>query len=1303
MTQFDQELIALNKALKEAGEDSGLMTRLRHQLAKDGKLVSGMTLPMMLAACGGAGGGGPSLPPPPPPPPPPSNEWTENPAGTFIGTNSAETATATGAPSASDARDLIVDGRGGDDVITTGSGNDMIRGGLGADDINAGAGDDIIIVVGRTDAGQYDGDAITNPAGSGVDLSSLITLANLNGRSVSEASVGEVIDGGTGNNTLYVYGTVDFTGTTINNVSQVVVNSDVTFTNSQLGAGAITGVTGDGGSILRLSSSSGAAVVINLSDIVLTGVHRLEIGENVTIVATAEELAATGLNVLTGLGTTQISNAVGSVDLTGMIVENTLTITNSTGNAVDSGTTGAVVALPSQISNSDNGVNHEPSDITLSNHLVDENANGGVVGTLKAIDIDSGDNFTYTVSDERFEVVGGVLKLKAGISLDHEAGDVIQLEVTATDDGNLSYTKDFAISVNDLDDPLLVSGVASIDGLENKTQLITSAELLTHITGDAPSISNLTASSGTIADNGNGTWTYTPAPNSHGEVTLSYTAHDGTETAQATATLSIEEITFTIPFGPFEGTVLHFNDPLLPYQSNLLGFTWGQASDVDYLLTPHINLIPVWGEYTGAGVSVMSGELIDYTHPELVNNFVTFDGIYTNLSDGSLQHATSIASVIVAGTDNGIGLAGIAYEATITSQWHVDRTMGMVDIFTISTGTHGTSFFLDYLRPTYALTLVERFEAYGEAGRDGLGTIVIIAVGNYAGNDSSTSAALQNSYFGIVPVGATSYGGFTSGNDFGSGLHITAPHGSGYQNSGTIVADITGDRGYLWSSGLENYDSFSHNPDIHFGGMVEYGDVDLEVLGLTSGDYYSIAGTSFAAPIVVGGVALMLEASTNNIFGSTGLGWRDVQEILAYSSSHTGSAIGAAELHSDEHHPWTVNGANNYNGGGLHFSPDYGFGLLNVHAAVRLAETWQWQHTSSNLVTQIETVVSGASFSYGNPLELSIDVPAGGNLDLDVVTLDLDISHAYWPEVQITLISPDGTESIVFDTPGLDAISFHDNQEPMTGQLLWSVISRAFWGEGSEGVWTIRIEDVVDNGNSGTVNSITANFQGDPDINDDTYIWTDDWAKMNEANGGIPVVDDGVGLNTINAAAVSDDVILDLTPSSTSQIGGVDAFSISATTVIDIGITGDGNDTIKGLDAADSAYGMRGDDRIEVDGSDFIVIDGGAGYDTLALVDDGTQIDFSNLLNNGTVAGFEHIDMTDPGAQAITLTLADVLDMSDTTNTLFIDGGANDSVTLTDQGWVLQGQEDVGGTTYDVYASGDALLYIDQDISQGVG
>jgi hypothetical protein len=64
--------------------------------------------------------------------------------------------------------------------------------------------------------------------------------------------------------------------------------------------------------------------------------------------------------------------------------------------------------------------NEAPSTPSLSNLSVTEKAAGATIGNLTTLDPDPGDTIHYTVSDNRFEVVDGSLKLKDGVALDHE-------------------------------------------------------------------------------------------------------------------------------------------------------------------------------------------------------------------------------------------------------------------------------------------------------------------------------------------------------------------------------------------------------------------------------------------------------------------------------------------------------------------------------------------------------------------------------------------------------------------------------------------------------------------------------------------------------------------------------------------------------------------------------------------------------------------------------------------------------------------------------------------------------------------
>ncbi|KKK97084.1 hypothetical protein LCGC14_2656300, partial [marine sediment metagenome] len=112
------------------------------------------------------------------------------------------------------------------------------------------------------------------------------------------------------------------------------------------------------------------------------------------------------------------------------------------------------------------GGNHPPTAMALDNASVDENLVGAVIGNLSATDPDVGDSHGFTVSDARFEVVAGQLKLRDGESLDHETEPSVSLDVTATDQGGLSLRETFIIAVDDVDEegPLSVEEVVVNDG-----------------------------------------------------------------------------------------------------------------------------------------------------------------------------------------------------------------------------------------------------------------------------------------------------------------------------------------------------------------------------------------------------------------------------------------------------------------------------------------------------------------------------------------------------------------------------------------------------------------------------------------------------------------------------------------------------------------------------------------------------------------------------------------------------------------------------------------------------------------------
>ncbi|MHA7873408.1 MAG: cadherin repeat domain-containing protein, partial [Hyphococcus sp.] len=100
-------------------------------------------------------------------------------------------------------------------------------------------------------------------------------------------------------------------------------------------------------------------------------------------------------------------------------------------------------------------VNEAPTDIALSDDAVAENDAGAVVATLTASDPDFNDAAVFSLEDDPsglFEIVDGQLKLKDGVTLDHEAQDVYQLTIAVEDEAGNRYTETVSINVTDINE-----------------------------------------------------------------------------------------------------------------------------------------------------------------------------------------------------------------------------------------------------------------------------------------------------------------------------------------------------------------------------------------------------------------------------------------------------------------------------------------------------------------------------------------------------------------------------------------------------------------------------------------------------------------------------------------------------------------------------------------------------------------------------------------------------------------------------------------------------------------------------------
>ncbi len=106
-------------------------------------------------------------------------------------------------------------------------------------------------------------------------------------------------------------------------------------------------------------------------------------------------------------------------------------------------------------------VNDAPSTPTLDNLTVAENAAGAVVGTLSIVDPDAGDSLHYSISDSRFEIVDNELKLKSGVSLNHESEPTVAVNVSAWDTAGAHSSQTFTISVTDVNEAPQATTIAT--------------------------------------------------------------------------------------------------------------------------------------------------------------------------------------------------------------------------------------------------------------------------------------------------------------------------------------------------------------------------------------------------------------------------------------------------------------------------------------------------------------------------------------------------------------------------------------------------------------------------------------------------------------------------------------------------------------------------------------------------------------------------------------------------------------------------------------------------------------------------
>jgi subtilisin-like proprotein convertase family protein len=623
-----------------------------------------------------------------------------------------------------------------------------------------------------------------------------------------------------------------------------------------------------------------------------------------------------------------------------------------------------------------------------------------------------------------------------------------------------------------------------------------------------------------------------------------------------------------------------------------------------------LDITSVWPDYTGKGVKVaVYDDGVDFNHVDLKDNY---DHSLDAIIDGSPSeahpldpsqvggssgfnalnaHGTTLAGIIAA-ESNGIGTVGVAFDSSIvgvyapvtgvrgngvTPSTELIQAMQQLKTYDVADFAAGGSQFLDGQASPNLQTFYAAIQSAATDGRGGLGTILLNATHN----------------------SGPGFGG-VDGNGSGFDANRFYIHVGGVQDTGDVVQYVTRGANML----VSGFTGPPVAPGSNSPHNIETTDISGSD-GITSGDYTDTNGTSAASPQIAGVAALMLQANPN-------LGWRDVQTIFSLSAHHTGSAIGAPTLDPSETDPWEFNGADNWNGGGRHYSIDYGYGIANAHDAVRMAETWSMTGspaaTSANEATPSVTINSGGLAipdNTGSSVTLHFNVT--NNIRVEEVRLNLGVTHSRIQDLTITLTSPDGTTSKIFNPV---------SSEAGTGNSVtsWAFLSEEFRGELTQGDWKVVITDHV-SGNTGTLGQSTLQLFGSSNIANSRYTYTDEFAQYGSLAGRDVITDIDSGNDTINAAAVTSNSTIDLNAGAISTIAGKPV-TIALGSSIENAIGGDGDDTLTGNSLDNILAGGRGTNTL----------DGGSGDDTAAFLQSHDKYTIQRVGNTIVVTGTESKD-----------------------------------------------------------------------------
>jgi subtilisin family serine protease/subtilisin-like proprotein convertase family protein len=561
--------------------------------------------------------------------------------------------------------------------------------------------------------------------------------------------------------------------------------------------------------------------------------------------------------------------------------------------------------------------------------------------------------------------------------------------------------------------------------------------------------------SGTLeldSENGNFTYKLSPANNSLSGSTsdwFSFKVRDAKNGKESTAVVDIN----------FK------NDPFYDHQwhtsqsnASILLNNYPRKGEITHTngISPNLNLQSVINNgTTGKGVIVAiidNGLALD--HSDLKDNLVaggSWDFVdnddnpgFNSNSQKVDNHGTTVAAILGAVGWNNIGFRGVAPGVSLKGFRILNNGSLNLNHEYLAAGEHTKAKDVDIFNMSYGTnaTNIKNLDPSRERGfwfnanRNNARKVFIRAAGNgfksFDTSNGKKECPLASSY--NLPCGTTTMDPIAD-HPVIINVAAIAPDGKADENS---------------NQGAANWISAPH------GSYVSSEDC-WHLADCKTARY--MWGTSWAAPMVSGVVALMLETNPN-------LTWRDVKYILAktavqidHGNQQKRPSIKIKGVNVEQ--GWTTNAAE------FTFHNAYGFGLVDTKAAVELAKVYR----SDNLgdFVKYDGLTSSTldmSIHPNNLYESTINQSISGIIEAVKVKIYIESEHI--SDLSFALVSPSGTRSVIL-SPFNAIESIEDGY--------FELSSNAFYGETMQGEWKIEVYDhLIDSSKqdrSDTSNNVT--------------------------------------------------------------------------------------------------------------------------------------------------------------------------------------------------------------------------------------